>query len=193
MTNKEALLIIDMQYYFISDALKVFEPDIALATEIVPIIKECLLEARQFKIPILHVKTEYKTDKSNWPKTWLHHEYLYCMHGTHEAEIISEVCPIPNETVVIKSRFSGFFNSKLEDWLVKNDIDSIVLAGYALDGCVKFTAVDAFNLGFKTTILGDCVMSAREDTKSSLEYLQFLIQSNVIDSKSWLSNVKCKV
>ena len=188
MTNKEALVIIDMQYFFISTALKTYASDIVPAVKIVPAIKNCLYEARQFQVPIIHIKTEYKEDKSNWPKTWLHYDSLYCMHGTHEAEIISEISPIENEAIIIKSRFSGFFKTDLEAWLVKNDINSVVIAGYALDGCVRFTAVDAFNLGIKTTILSDCVMAAQEDTKSSLEYLQFLIQSSVIESKLWLSS-----
>ncbi len=182
----EALVIIDMQYYFISDALKKAFPDITLPNEIIPSIRNCLNEARRLQIPTLHIKTEYKYDKSNWPKTKLHRESLYCIQGTHEAEIISDLHPTQNENVIVKSRYSGFYKTGLEDWLIANDIDSIVLAGYALDGCVRFTAVDAFNVGISTTILSDCVMSSQEPTNKSIEYLQFLIQSEVIDSKEWL-------
>ncbi len=184
----EALVIIDMQYYFISDTLQKTFPEITLPNKIVPLIKNCLNEARQLQIPILHIKTEYKLDKSNWPKSRLHREILYCMQGTQEAEIISELQPTKNETVILKSRFSGFYNTGLEDWLKSNDINTIVLAGYALDCCVRFTAVDAFNVGLNTIILSDCVMSAQEPTKDSIKYLQFLIQSDVADSKQWLSN-----
>jgi len=181
-----------MQNYFISDSIKKSFPDLMLPTKIIPAIENCLHETRQLNVPIVHIKTEYKSDKSNWPKSKSNRNSLYCMEGTNEAKIISELSPTQNEVVILKSRYSGFFDTELEDWLKRNNIDSIALAGYALDCCVRFTAVDAFNIGFRTTILKDCVMSSREPTTDSIEYLQFLIQSDVIDSKQWLSNIIAK-
>ncbi len=185
----EALIIIDMQNYFISDEFKETFPALTLPYKIIEPIKNLLNETRRLKIPTLFIKTEYKKDKSNWPETKLNRDKLYCMEGTYNADIISELNPVLNESVFLKSRYSGFYETGLEKWLNKNSIDSIVLAGYALDGCIRFTAVDAFNVGIETTILSDCVLSSKEPTSKSIEYLQFLIQSEVIDSKQWLGKL----
>jgi len=147
-----------------------------------------LYVARNLNIPIVHIKTEYKSDKSNWPKSKSHRDSLYCIENTHEAEFIPVLRPLPDEKVIVKSRYSAFYDSGLETWLKDKNISSIAFAGYALDCCVRFTAVDAFNMGFGTTLLRDCVISSMEPTDLSIEYLQFLILSDVFDSKDWLSN-----
>ncbi len=183
----EALVVIDMQNYFISDSLKESSPGIKQPISIIPSIACCLKEARNLNLPIIHIKTEYKADKSDWPKSKSHRDSLYCIENTQDAEFISELCPLPDEAVIVKSRYSGFYDTEFEAWLKENGIQSIALAGYALDCCVRFTAVDAFNIGYGTTILRDCVMSSWEDTDVSIEYLQYLIQSEVSDSKDWLS------
>jgi len=176
-----------MQNYFISDSLKESTPGIKLPTFIIPSIASCLNDARNLNIPIAHIKTEYKADKSNWPRSKVHRDSLYCIENTYDADFISELRPVPSEAVIVKSRYSGFFDTGLEAWLRENGIHSIALAGYAMDCCVRFTAVDAFNIGIGTTILRDCVLSSREATEVSIEYLQFLIQADVSDSKDWLS------
>lgn len=43
----------------------------------------------------------------------------------------------------------------LESMLRARDIDEIVVVGLAADVCVRYTALDAVNLGFETTVLKD--------------------------------------
>lgn len=57
--------------------------------------------------------------------------------------------------------YSGFFdNGKrkptgLGDWLRERGVTAVSVCGLALDYCVKFTALDALELGFATTLIVD--------------------------------------
>lgn len=57
--------------------------------------------------------------------------------------------------------YSGFFdNGKrkgtgMAEWLREQGVTSVSLCGLALDYCVKFTAFDALELGFETTLIRD--------------------------------------
>ena len=137
MNEKKALIIIDMQYYFLSTTTRRF------TTQLIPAIQNLLVRVRQLQIPVIHIKTVYEHDKSNWPQAWLHREKLYCMRDSHDAEILQEISPVPGEIVISKSRYSAFFNTLLKSRLEEKNIKSIVLAGYSSDCCVRFTAIDA--------------------------------------------------
>lgn len=43
----------------------------------------------------------------------------------------------------------------LADYLKENNVNAVTVVGLALDYCVKSTAIDAHNLGFKTSVLLD--------------------------------------
>lgn len=55
--------------------------------------------------------------------------------------------------------YSGFFDNArsyatgLEELLRENGVDEIHIAGLATDYCVKFTALDAVDLGFRTVLI----------------------------------------
>jgi len=57
--------------------------------------------------------------------------------------------------------YSGFFdNGKkgttgLGDWLKEKNVETVFVCGLATDYCVKFTALDALGLGFKTVLIED--------------------------------------
>ncbi len=57
--------------------------------------------------------------------------------------------------------YSGFFDNGhkkatgLEEYLKQKGVDSVSLCGLATDYCVKFSALDAAELGFKTTLIRD--------------------------------------
>ena len=57
--------------------------------------------------------------------------------------------------------YSGFFDNDqhsatgLSDYLNEVGADEVFVCGLATDYCVKFTALDARNLGFETTVIAD--------------------------------------
>ena len=77
--------------------------------------------------------------------------------------------------------YSGFFdNGKkkdtgLHDYLIKNGVDEVFIVGLATDYCVKFTALDAVQLEFKTTVIADATKAvdlSGGDFERSLEEMK---------------------
>jgi len=57
--------------------------------------------------------------------------------------------------------YSGFFDNArrratgLADWLREHHVTAVHIVGLATDYCVKFTALDAVDLGFETTVIAE--------------------------------------
>jgi nicotinamidase-related amidase len=71
-------------------------------------------------------------------------------------EFPPEVTQRADEWVLAKTKASGFFQSPLTAYLVRERIDTVVVCGVSTSGCVRATAVDAFSHGFKTFVVDDC-------------------------------------
>jgi nicotinamidase-related amidase len=68
-------------------------------------------------------------------------------------QISSEVAPAAGEPVVVKHYPSSFFQTDLGSQLEKTGRHDLVLAGFMTHMCVSSTARDAFNLGYRPTIV----------------------------------------
>ena len=102
--------------------------------------------------------------------------------------------PIPelfeaNDTIVHKRRYSGFFGSDLEITLRELDVDSLQLIGWSTSLAVATTAIDAWQLGFPTTVVSDlCIAhawgghSVDENQKWSLDYIAAMAKSKIVES-----------
>lgn len=171
---KSALLIIDMQKIFKDLKSEEFEKSL------IPNIVKALSIARNKSIPIIHVRTLYKRNRSNWPRVALHFEKMWCEEGCWESEFIDELLPLKEELIINKCRFSAFFNTNLGGYLYESKIEHIYVAGYGTDVSIRFTAVDAYNRDILVTILKDCVLSEREDNEEAIEFLRITTKSLVL-------------
>ena len=68
-------------------------------------------------------------------------------------QISDEVAPIAGEPVIVKHYPSSFFETDLADQLGKTGRHDLVLTGFMTHMCVNSTARDAFNLGYRPTIV----------------------------------------
>jgi nicotinamidase-related amidase len=68
-------------------------------------------------------------------------------------QISGEVTPVAGEPVIIKNYPSSFFQTDLGAQLEKTGRHDLVLAGFMTHMCVSSTARDAFNLGYRPTIV----------------------------------------
>jgi nicotinamidase-related amidase len=71
-------------------------------------------------------------------------------------EFPAEITPQEGEWVLMKTKASGFFQTPLAAYLVREQIDTAVVCGVSTSGCVRATAVDAFSNGFTTFVVDDC-------------------------------------
>ena len=63
--------------------------------------------------------------------------------------------PEPGEPVLVKQYASAFFGTSLAPTLHAAGVDTVVLAGVSTSGCVRATAMDALNSGFRPQVVRD--------------------------------------
>jgi maleamate amidohydrolase len=77
--------------------------------------------------------------------------------GAAASELVPELAPRPNEVVLTKQYASAFFGTPLASMLTAQSVDTIILAGCSTSGCVRATAVDGMQHGFRVIVPRECV------------------------------------
>jgi nicotinamidase-related amidase len=130
-----------------------------MAKERLPSIEQLLAVARGSGIPIFFSQGLVSPDLSDvgfWKGA--HAAGTVQVEGTRGAEIVDELRPRPGEKVIRKRRPSVFFATDFEVFLRGLSIDTLVLVGSSMSGCVRATAVDAFSRDYRTMIVRECVI-----------------------------------
>jgi maleamate amidohydrolase len=77
--------------------------------------------------------------------------------GEPLADIVPELAPGPDDVVLIKQYASSFFGTSLAAMLTARSVDTLVITGCSTSGCVRATAVDAMQHGFRPIVPRECV------------------------------------
>jgi nicotinamidase-related amidase len=79
------------------------------------------------------------------------------VHGTEWIEFDEGLGRRDGDDVVYKRYPSGFFGTDLQSRLSSRGIDTVIVTGAATSGCVRATAVDAVQHGFRVAVVADAV------------------------------------
>jgi maleamate amidohydrolase len=77
--------------------------------------------------------------------------------GSRWTEIDERVRPAADEPILEKVFASAFFGTALGSFLTAEGSDSVVVVGASTSGCVRATAVDALQHGYRVVVAGDAV------------------------------------
>ncbi|MDT0269675.1 isochorismatase family cysteine hydrolase [Streptomyces sp. DSM 44915] len=77
--------------------------------------------------------------------------------GTWGAELVAGLDVSPADHTVVKSRFSAFHHTTLDQLLAELDVTTLVLAGVRTDFCVESTVRDAFFRDLRAVVAEDAV------------------------------------
>ncbi len=77
--------------------------------------------------------------------------------GTPEVEVDDQIEPVDDERIVLKKYASAFFGTDLETELTTHRVDTLVLTGVTTSGCVRATAIDSLQHGYRTIVPADAV------------------------------------
>jgi nicotinamidase-related amidase len=77
--------------------------------------------------------------------------------GTDAVEVDDRLAPEGDERVVLKKYASAFFGTDLGTELTTQRVDTLVLAGVTTSGCIRATAVDSLQHGYRTIVPADAV------------------------------------
>lgn len=169
--KKSAILVVDMLNDFVTGALKC---DRGLA--IVQKSTELLRNARKYNVPVIFCNDAHLKDIDHESVLWGEH----AIAGTFGAEVIPELEKCDKDYVVPKRRYSSFFHTDLDLLLNELGIDTVILTGLHTHMCVRHTAADAYQLGYKVIVAKDATDSfTLEDYESGIKYLKEVYAAEV--------------
>ena len=107
---------------------------------------------------------------------------VHCVIGTEEPEVIPELAGyLTGDNLVPKNRYSGFFNTDLEQRLANLQPDKVIVCGVCTDICVLHTTSDARNRDYAVEVPADCVATFDPDAHTwALGHLEKILGATVI-------------
>ncbi|WP_376987819.1 isochorismatase family protein [Bosea sp. R86505] len=115
-------------------------------------------QARRLSVPILHTRPIYHPSGRDGGLFVQKVPALRAMvRGEPLAEFDPAVAPLAEEIVFEKAYPSSFFGTALAPTLTAQGIDTVILVGCSTSGCVRATAVDALQYGFRPIVARECV------------------------------------
>ena len=81
----------------------------------------------------------------------------HCLVGTWGAQIVDALTVGPDDIIVPKRRYSGFFQTDLDLHLRERQIEGVIVTGLVTNICVRSTVHDAFFLGYDVIVPEECV------------------------------------
>ena len=104
----------------------------------VPAIKRLLKLARASRMHIVYSQDTHLPGDPEW-EIWPEH----CREGTWGWEIVAELAPAADETVLRKVRYDAFYGTALDHLLRLWRIDTLVICGTVANISVHYTAASA--------------------------------------------------
>lgn len=160
---RKAVLVIDMLNDFVKGSLKCER-----AARIISPLEKLIHAARSRKIPVIYCNDAHLKGIDRELLLWGEH----ALAGTEGAQVIEELKPSAGDYVILKRRYSGFFQTDLRLLLEELNVDALIVTGLLVNICVRHTVADAYYWGYRLFIPSDATEDVtEEDYRSGLDYL----------------------
>jgi maleamate amidohydrolase len=115
---------------------------------------ELLQVARARNVPVAACYTAYcsQQDMPLWKVKAVRDEFFY----GHPCTAMDPKIYHPGDFTYCKNAPSMFFQTPLITFLVKQNVDTVIVTGCTTSGCVRATVVDAFSYGFRVLVAEEC-------------------------------------
>jgi maleamate amidohydrolase len=127
---------------------------------IIPGVQQLNAAAREKGIPIVYTTTAYAvTEGPNTDMGLWHHKIPVevLQLGSDAVAIDERIAPEPGEHVIVKKHASAFFGTNLANMLRAAGVDTVIITGVTMAGCVRHTTEDAIGYGFRPIVVRECV------------------------------------
>ena len=126
---------------------------------IIPAVQKLNAAGRAKGIPIVYTTTAYVTTGPNSDMgLWVQKIPVEELEVGSEAVAIDDrIAPEPGEQVIVKKRASGFHGTYLSSFLNAHGVDTVIVTGVTMAGCVRHTVEDAISEGFRPIVVREAV------------------------------------
>ena len=125
----------------------------------------------------------------------------FCKPDTEEWEILSSIEINTTDIFISKTANDSFYNSTLEDNLIKLDVDNVVITGCATDFCVDSTVKSALTKDFNVIVISNGHTTADRPimtAKQIIEHYNWIWKKmtptksriELVDSDEYLKRIK---
>jgi maleamate amidohydrolase len=154
--RKTALIVIDLLQGYTLKGAPLFAPGVVKAVSEMP---ELLRLARQKKMPVIHTRVFYNPSDFIDGGVWIRKAPVLksLVPGNKYAEFCKGVEPGKGELVITKNYASAFFGTSLAATLTAAGVDTLMITGCTTSGCIRASAVDAVQNGFRPIVVRECV------------------------------------
>jgi nicotinamidase-related amidase len=154
-----ALLVIDMQRFFLDAASPAYTPG---GGAIIPGVKRLIDAFRLAGRPVIFTRHVHHPDDldSGIMGWWWEGK---CLEGSPESEVHPALAPGSGEKVVFKHRYSAFYNTDLETVLRCLRVEDIVISGLMTNMCCESTARDAYYRDYRVFFPADGTGAINEE------------------------------
>lgn len=175
---KSAVIVVDMQNDFGAEGgmFALAGKDISLIQAAIAPTSRVLAAARRAGITVVYLTMGFQPDLSdaggpdapNWFKVHKRARVgesttapdgtpsRILIRDTWNTAIVPELAPEPGDLVVNKHRFSGFFETELDELLKSHSIKNLIFTGCTTSVCVESTIRDAMFRDYICLLLADC-------------------------------------
>ncbi len=174
---KEALLVMDMLNDFVLQGAPLEVPE---TRKIIPVVKKEIEKAHAAGNAVIYVCDAHAPDdkefsKFGWP--------AHAVKGTRGAKVVEELKPGNEDIVILKTAYSSFFGTNLDEILKRIGVDALRLTGTVTHICVLFTASDAVLRDYSVTVVEDGVAGiSREDHDAALRIMKNVLGVTIVKS-----------
>ncbi len=127
---------------------------------IIPGVQRLLAAARPKAVPVVFTTTAYAVTDGPASDMGLWHHKIpveVLELGTDAVAIDERIAPEPGEHVLVKKHASAFFGTPLANMLRAAGVDTVIVTGVTMAGCVRHTVEDAIGYGFRPIVVRECV------------------------------------
>jgi ureidoacrylate peracid hydrolase len=198
---KTVVIVVDMQNDFGSKG-GMFDRagmDISDIQRAVPPTAKVLAAARSAGIKIVYLKMGFRPDLSDMGNpdspNWISHHAIgvgtamrapngtqsrILVRDTWNTDVVDDLRPEPADIVLYKHRYSGFFQTDLDNRLKQLGTRSIIFTGCTTSVCVESTIRDAMFRDYSPVLLSDCTAEPQGYglCRSNYEASLFIIRGN---------------
>lgn len=154
--RRPALLVIDLVRAYTTPGSPLHAAGVVRA---VRNLAALLRAARSARIPVLHTGVHYNPRNFEDGGAWiLKAPVLKLLVRENPLSAFDPgAVPADGETVVIKNYSSAFAGTSIAATLTAAGVDTVLMAGCTTSGCIRASAVDAIQHGFRPMVVAECV------------------------------------
>ncbi|KAK8115651.1 hypothetical protein PG984_012153 [Apiospora sp. TS-2023a] len=197
---RPALLLIDVCRAYWTPGSPLDLSGYATAQQCPEIMKRLLEAARAAKVPVIWTAVEYnpELDMADAGLFWKKSKSLRVFNqGLDERGLggwLEGLEPLPKgsggELVVKKKYASAFFGTALASDLQVMGVDTVVLCGVSTSGCVRASALDAMQNGFRPMVVGAACGDRSEDIQNANLFDLDAKYSDVVSEEEAIEHLK---